>query len=128
MGRLTDVPGSSGWVVGGIVAYDNVVKRDQLGVAAELLDVHGAVSEPVASAMADGVRARLGTEIGVGITGIAGPGGGSPEKPVGTVVIAVAHPGGSDVRTFHFPADRSAVRRHSTAAALDMVRRAMMAD
>ena len=124
LGRLTDVPGSSAWVAGGVVAYANEVKSTVLGVPRALIDAHGAVSEPVALAMADGVRACVGAEIGVGVTGIAGPGGGSPEKPVGTVVIAVSA-GEREVRRFAFTGDRDTIRRHSTAAALDLVRRAL---
>lgn len=122
LGRLTDVPGSSAWVTGGIVAYDNTVKIQQLGVPAELLNAHGAVSEPVALAMASGARHRLPSDIAVAITGIAGPGGGSEEKPVGTVVIAVSTASETRARTFLFPGDREMVRRFSTSAALDMVR------
>ncbi len=125
LGRLTDVPGSSAWVAGGVVAYANDVKTAVLGVPAELIAAHGAVSEPVAVAMADGVRARLAAEIAVSVTGIAGPGGGSAEKPVGTVVVAVSGPA-SDVRTFAFTGDREMVRRHSSAAALEMVRRTLL--
>jgi nicotinamide-nucleotide amidase len=123
--RMTDVPGSSAWVVGGIVAYANEVKTEQLGVPASLIIQHGAVSEPVAQAMAEGARLRLNANIGVGITGIAGPGGGSADKPVGTVAIAVA---GRElhVRTFLFPGDRDAIRRHATSAALDMIRHDLM--
>ena len=84
LSRLTDVPGSSSYVLGGVVAYDNAVKVAHLGVAQALLDEHGAVSEPVARAMADGVRARLSAEVAIAITGIAGPDGGSAAKPVGT--------------------------------------------
>lgn len=125
LARLTDVPGSSAYVRGGVVAYADDVKIASLGVDAELLRTYGAVSEPVAVAMAEGVRERLSAEIGVGVTGIAGPGGGSPAKPVGTVVIAVA---GIDptVKTFHFPGDRYTNRQHSCAAALDMVRRCLL--
>jgi len=124
LGRLTEVPGSSSWVTGGVVAYSNDVKVSQLGVSASDLDAHGAVSDRVAQAMAEGVR-RLGADIGVAVTGIAGPDGGSIEKPVGTVVIAVAGARPA-VRTFHFPGDRDAVRRHSTSAALDMIRRSLI--
>jgi nicotinamide-nucleotide amidase len=122
LARLTDVPGSSAWVHGGVVAYSNDVKTSALGVEAPLLEAHGAVSEPVAQAMAEGVRRQLGTDVGVAITGIAGPGGGSDEKPVGTVVIAVASDH-TDVRRFLFPGDRTMIRTFSTAAALDMIRR-----
>ena len=126
LGRLTDVPGSSAYVIGGVVAYANAVKARALGVPAELIERHGAVSEPVGAAMARGVRDALGADIGVAITGIAGPGGGSPEKPVGTVVIAVDGVR-SRARTFGFGGDRAMVRALSVAAALDMVRREVMA-
>ena len=90
--RLTDVPGSSAYVQLSIVAYSNAAKTALLGVPAALIATHGAVSEPVALAMAEGVRVRAGSTIGVGITGIAGPDGGTPDKPVGTVAIAVDGP------------------------------------
>jgi nicotinamide-nucleotide amidase len=122
-GRLTEVPGSSAYVVGGIVAYSNSVKIRDLGVTAATLDAHGAVSEEVARTMATAVRERFGADIGVAVTGIAGPGGGTPAKPVGTVWVAVAAPSGLQARVFHFPGDRDAIRRHATAAALEMVRR-----
>jgi nicotinamide-nucleotide amidase len=123
LGRLTEVPGSSAWIAGGIVAYANDVKVQQLGVPADVLDQHGAVSEPVAQAMAAGVRERLGADVGVAITGIAGPDGGSPQKPVGTVVIALSGPR-ELVKTFRFIGDRQMVRTQSVAAALDLIRRA----
>ena len=122
LGRLTDVPGSSTWVAGGVVAYANEVKIDQLGVPRDVLDAHGAVSEPVALAMAHGVRVRLGADVGVAITGIAGPDGGTETKPVGTVVIAVTGPK-TVVKTLWFPGDRSMVRAFSVASAIDLVRR-----
>jgi nicotinamide-nucleotide amidase len=125
-GRLTDVPGSSGWVVGGVIAYDNTVKTRELGVSEADLGAHGAVSEPVARAMARGVRARFAADVGIAVTGIAGPSGGTPEKPVGTVVIAAVTPGAESVRTFSFPGDRATVRQHSVAAALNMVRVALV--
>lgn len=126
LGALTRVAGSSAWVVGGVVAYANEVKEQTLGVPSAMLAAHGAVSEPVASAMAEGVRSRLGTSIGVGITGVAGPGGGTPDKPVGTVAIAVAGPGSSTlVRTVRLPGDRAMVRRMTVQTALDLVRRAL---
>jgi len=126
LARLTDVPGSSAWVVGGVVAYANEVKQAQLGVDETLLREHGAVSEPVAMAMADGVRARLDADIAVGVTGIAGPSGGSATKPVGTVVIAVSRAGApTTARTLLFPGDRTTARTHFTAAALDALRRAL---
>lgn len=125
--RLTDVPGSSDYVERGIVAYSNVAKVEWLGVPPEMIAEHGAVSEPVAMAMARAVRDRAGVDVGVGVTGIAGPGGGSERKPVGTVVIAVARRGatGPDVRvrTVRFPGDRMLVKSQAAQAALDMVRR-----
>lgn len=120
--RLTDVPGSSAWVKGGVIAYANEVKVAQLGVDAAEIAVAGAVSEPVAAAMAAGVRLRLNADVGVSITGIAGPGGGSPEKPVGTVCIAVVTDR-TEVRRFNFPGDRGMIRQFSAAAALNMIRR-----
>lgn len=124
LGKLTEVPGSSGWVAGGVVAYDNDVKIRQLGVPGALLAEHGAVSEPVAVAMATGVRERLGAEVGCAVTGIAGPTGGSDAKPVGTVVIAVAA-SETVVKTYRFLGDRQMVRQFSVAGALDLVRRAL---
>jgi nicotinamide-nucleotide amidase len=125
LGRLTNVSGSSAWVTGGVVAYDNAVKVNQLGVSPAVLLEHGAVSEPVASAMAAGVRAKLGTSVGVGITGVAGPTGGTEAKPVGMVVIAVDGPGAAHtVRTARFPGDRAMVRQMSVQTAMDMLRRA----
>ncbi|ODS59536.1 MAG: competence/damage-inducible protein A [Acidobacteria bacterium SCN 69-37] len=121
--RLTDVPGSSAWVLGGVVAYDNAVKVEILGVPDRVIATDGAVSDQVALAMADGVRSCTGAEIGIGVTGIAGPGGGSPEKPVGTVFVAVTSAARRDVRQFLFPGTRAMVRTFSAAAALDMVRR-----
>lgn len=122
--RLTDVAGSSAYVELGVVAYSNAAKVSLLGVPASLIETCGAVSEPVAVAMAEGVRARAGVEIGVGITGIAGPDGGTPEKPVGTVAIALAAAGvETHVRTFRFPGGRAQVKFFASQSALDMVRR-----
>jgi nicotinamide-nucleotide amidase len=126
MSRLTDVPGSSAYVRGGVVAYGNDLKTSFVDVPAELIGVHGAVSEPVAAAMARGARTRLAADIGVGITGIAGPDGGTPQKPVGTVAIAVSGPGEAEqVRTFSFPGGRAQIKYQSAQMALDMVRRAL---
>lgn len=124
--RLTDVPGSSAWFAGGVVAYANDAKAAEVGVPADLIATHGAVSEPVATAMAEGVRVRFSTNAGVGVTGIAGPAGGSADKPVGTVVIAVAT-GKTVVRTYRFVGDRSMVRQQSVVAALDLLRRQLTA-
>jgi nicotinamide-nucleotide amidase len=125
LGRLTDVPGSSAWVVGGTIAYANDIKISELGVGVDVIATHGAVSEPVAVQMAEGVRQRFRADIGVAITGVAGPGGGSAEKPLGTVVIATAAHR-SQVRTFRFVGDRPMVRNQSVAAALDSVRRLLL--
>jgi len=127
MSRLTDVAGSSAYVRAGVVAYDNADKIALLDVPASIIARHGAVSEPVAVAMAEGIRARTGADVAVGITGIAGPGGGTPEKPVGTVVIAVLAAGKDGyVRTFNFLGARTQVKFQSTQAALDRVRRLVM--
>lgn len=120
--RLTDVPGSSEYVERSIVAYSNRAKIELLDVAERLIDEHGAVSEPVAQAMAAGVRRRAGVNVGVGITGIAGPGGGSEQKPVGTVCIAV-DAGRSVVRTFRFAGGREAVKGMASNWGIDMLRR-----
>lgn len=116
--RLTDLPGSSRWYLGGVVAYANEVKRDLLGVDAGLLMAEGAVSGAVASAMAEGARRRLQTSAGIGITGVAGPGGGSEEKPVGTVWIGVTAEGESVATLHHFPGDREDIRDRSAQAAI----------
>jgi nicotinamide-nucleotide amidase len=125
--RLTDVPGASTYVQGGVVAYSNEAKTDLVGVPAALIAEHGAVSEPVASALAEGARSRGRAAIGVGVTGIAGPGGGTPDKPVGTVAVAVTGPGAAfRVRTFRFPGGRPMVKAQAAQAALDQVRRAIL--
>jgi nicotinamide-nucleotide amidase len=120
--RLTDVPGSSDYVDRGVVCYSNRSKADLAGVAETLIAEHGAVSEPVARAMAEGIRSRAGTNVGVGITGIAGPGGGTPEKPVGTVSIAVAVDEDIRVRTFQFLGGREMVKFQAAQSALNMTR------
>jgi len=123
--RLTNIPGSSRYVERGVVVYSNEAKEELLGVPRDLLKAHGAVSAPVAEAMVRGV-CRVGhTACGVAITGIAGPDGGSAEKPVCTVFIAVASPAGVEVRRFLFPGGRVAVKWQSAQAALDMLRRAL---
>jgi nicotinamide-nucleotide amidase len=131
--RLTDVPGASDYVERGVVAYSNDAKIELLGVDPELIRTHGAVSELVAQAMAEGIRARARVDVGVGITGIAGPGGGSEHKPVGTVCISVVGPGAGQggppmvmTRTFRFPGNRELVKAFSALTALDMVRRAAL--
>jgi nicotinamide-nucleotide amidase len=121
--RLTDVPGSSDVYVGGVVAYSDDVKREQLGVPASVIATHGAVSAETAAAMAEGARERLGADVAVAVTGIAGPGGGSAEKPVGLVHLHAAGPTADRGRHFDFPGDRDTIRRRATVGALHLVRR-----
>jgi len=122
-GRITDVPGSSEYFLEGVVSYSNEAKIDLLGVPKKWIKTHGAVSEQVAGAMAAGVRKRAGTTFGIGVTGVAGPGGGSDEKPVGLVYIALADDSQTTTRKFIFPGDRQFIRTLSVNAALDMIRR-----
>jgi nicotinamide-nucleotide amidase len=121
--RLTSVPGSSDVFLGSVVAYANGVKERQLGVGRDLLAEHGAVSAEAAAAMAAGVRRRLGADIGIAVTGIAGPAGGTPEKPVGLVHLHVETPEASGSREFSFPGDRETIRIRATVAALHLARR-----
>ena len=120
--RLTDIPGSSAYFMGGVVAYDNETKKRILGVREEILREKGAVSFQTAVAMAEGVRRLLSTDAGIGITGIAGPSGGTPEKPVGLVYVAVAVPGKTVVKKYLFSGGRFAVRQGAANAALKMLR------
>jgi nicotinamide-nucleotide amidase len=121
--RLTSVPGSSDAFVGGVVAYADDVKADELGVARELLEAHGAVSAEVASAMAEGARERLRADVAVSVTGVAGPGGGTEDKPVGLVFLHAVGPDGEEARRMDFPGDREMIRGRATAGALHLVRR-----
>lgn len=124
--RLTERPGSSDYVAGGVVAYANEAKAELLGVDTALLETHGAVSEPVAEAMADGALGRFGADTAVAITGIAGPGGGTEDKPVGTVCFSVKLAGGEPItNTVRLPGNRSDVRERSTTIAMHMLRRAI---
>jgi len=124
--RLADRPGSSAYLAGGVVSYSNEAKADLLGVDPALIATHGAVSEPVAEAMAAGALRRFGADVAVGITGIAGPGGGSDEKPVGTVCFSVGLADGAyHTRTFHLPGNRADVRERSTTVAMHMLRRVL---
>ncbi len=131
--RITRVPGSSGWFPGGVVSYSNDLKRRLLGVPEELLAAHGAVSEPVARAMAEGAREHLGGDYGIGVTGVAGPSGGSEEKPVGTVHLALAGPAaeGDGLATTHrrvrFLGDRLRIRGLTAQLALELLRRRLLA-
>ena len=118
---LTDVPGSSAYVMGSVVSYSNDVKSRILHVAEETLAAHGAVSPETARAMAEGVRDLMQTDVGVGITGIAGPGGGSPEKPVGLVYIAVSAPEKTSVEKNVFSGVRAEIKRAAVNKALAMV-------
>ena len=122
--RLTDRPGSSDYVAGGVVAYSNEAKTQLLGVDPALIKAHGAVSEPVAEAMAMGALQRFGADTAVSTTGIAGPGGGTPEKPVGTVCFTVMLAGGrTDTRTLRLPGNRSDIRERATTVAMHLLRR-----
>jgi nicotinamide-nucleotide amidase len=124
--RLTDRPGSSDYVMGGVVSYSNEAKVLLLGVDPALIEAHGAVSEPVAEAMAAGALKRFGADTAVAVTGIAGPGGGTPEKPVGTVCFTVMLADGPTVtRTIRLPGNRSDIRERSTTVAMHMLRRAL---
>lgn len=120
--RLTSIAGSSSYFLGGVVCYSNELKTAWADVPPELIQSKGAVSSEVAITLADGIRRRVGSTLGVGITGIAGPSGGSEEKPVGTVHIALSHAGGMKERGVRFPGDREAIRWHASQLALDMVR------
>lgn len=121
--RLTSIPGSSSYFLGGVVCYSNDLKRVWVDVPADLLESKGAVSMEVARALAEGIRRRSGSTLGLAVTGIAGPGGGSPEKPVGTVHVALAERAGGKERTLHLPGDRDRIRWQASQAALDLVRR-----
>jgi nicotinamide-nucleotide amidase len=123
--RLSDVPGASDVLAGGVVAYANDVKTAELGVSERLLAEHGAVSAEVAEAMAMGVRERLGVEVGIAVTGVAGPGGGTPEKPVGLVHFHVSTPDGGEGRSFSLPGDRATIRSRATVSALHLARRVL---
>ena len=124
--RITSISGSSRYFLGGAVVYSNNLKTELAGVPAEMIERHGAVSREVAAALAEGIRYRCESTLGVGITGVAGPGGGSAEKPVGLVFHAVASDSGTEVVQRSFPGDRKRIRRFASTMALDMVRRSLM--
>ncbi|MDP6810962.1 MAG: CinA family protein [Kiritimatiellia bacterium] len=118
--RITMVPGSSAYFLGGVVSYANSAKQNVLGVDAEVLEAQGAVSEAVAEQMASGVRARFGADIGISVTGIAGPDGGSPGKPVGLVFMGFANTCGEvNVRRYKFEGDRLEIKNQTCQAALE---------
>jgi nicotinamide-nucleotide amidase len=124
--RITSVAGSSRYFLGGAVVYSNALKTELASVPTEMIERHGAVSREVAAALAEGIRYRCESTLGVGITGVAGPGGGSAEKPVGLVFHAVASDRGTEVIQRNFPGDRKRIRRFASTMALDMVRRKLM--
>lgn len=119
---LTNVPGASAWFERGVVCYSNASKIQWLGVSPHMIDTHGAVSRECVEAMAVGIRAVAGTTYGIAVTGIAGPSGGTPEKPVGTVFIGFAHPGGVQVSEHHFPLVREAFKETACEWTLDTLR------
>jgi nicotinamide-nucleotide amidase len=124
--RITSVGGSSRYFAGGAIVYSNAVKSELAGVPADMIKRHGAVSREVAAALAEGIRYRCESTFGIGITGVAGPGGGTPEKPVGLVFHALASAGGTEVVERNFPGDRKRIRWFATTLALDMVRKKLM--
>ena len=121
--RLTRISGSSAYFLGGVVSYSNTLKSAWVDVPAEIIESRGAVSSEVAVALADGIRRRTGATLGVGITGVAGPTGGTPEKPVGTVHVAIADASGSKERGVRYPGERDRIRWQASQTALDLVRR-----
>jgi nicotinamide-nucleotide amidase len=124
--RLTETPGSSSYFMEGVVTYSNEAKQRLLGVPAALIERHGAVSAEVAEAMAEGAKARAGTDFGLSVTGVAGPSGGTPEKPVGLVYIALADDAHTEHRRLMLPGDRHLIRWRSSQAALDLLRRRLI--
>jgi len=124
--RLTSISGSSRYFLGGAVVYSNALKTEFAGVPTEMIDRHGAVSREVAAALAEGIRYRCESDLGVGITGVAGPSGGTAEKPVGLVFHAVANDRGTEIVQRNFPGDRKRIRRFASTMALDMLRKKLM--
>jgi nicotinamide-nucleotide amidase len=121
--RITSVSGSSRYFLGGAIVYSNDMKTEMAGVPARLIDKEGAVSSKVATALAEGIRARCGSTLGIGVTGVAGPNGGTPDKPVGLVFHALASEGGTEVIERKFVGDRKRIRWFASQQALDMIRR-----
>ena len=126
--RLTSVPGSSSYFPGGVIAYSNDLKKNLLNVPPQWLDSYGAVSGPVAEAMARGVVAATGAHCGISVTGVAGPDGGTSEKPVGTVWVGIALPTGTMSRQFNFTGNRDEVREQAVKAAMELFLEAAKAD
>jgi nicotinamide-nucleotide amidase len=124
--RLTDRPGASAFVLGGLALYADRAKEQLADVPRELLAAHGAVSPEVAGALAEGARARFGAQVGVGVTGIAGPGGGTPDKPVGTVHLCAVGPDGRAARSLRLPGDRATVRARSVTYAMHLLRQLLL--
>jgi nicotinamide-nucleotide amidase len=124
--RLTSISGASRYFLGGAVVYSNTLKTELAGVPAEMIERHGAVSREVAAALAEGIRYRCESTLGVGITGIAGPNGGTPDKPVGLVFHGVASSTGTEIVQRNFPGDRKRIRRFASTMALDMLRKKLM--
>ncbi|MGY1832696.1 competence/damage-inducible protein A [Geodermatophilus sp. SYSU D01180] len=124
--RLIERAGSSAYVLGGITSYANSAKEQLVGVPGEVLAEHGAVSPQVALALAEGARARFGADVGVGVTGVAGPGGGTPDKPVGTVHLCAVGPMGQQARSVRLPGSRTAVRERSVVLAMHMLRQLLL--
>ncbi len=118
--RITEVPGASAYFLGGVIAYDNRVKVEWVGVPERVFGEHGAVSRQAATTMSENGRARFDTDLCLAITGIAGPGGGTPEKPVGTVFVSVSDRSGTRTERFHFEGNRERVRQCAIDAALEM--------
>ena len=123
---FTKYPGSSAYFIGGVQSYSNYVKEQELGVSKEELHTFGAVSEQVAKAMASGIRKKLGTNLALSITGIAGPDGGSPEKPVGTVYIGLASEDSTEATHYYFPFERNAMRKYTSYSALSLLRERLL--
>lgn len=124
--RLTDVPGSSEYFTGGVVAYSNALKKSLLGVPPSILNLYGAVSEETAVAMARGIRELTGSHLGLAVTGIAGPGGGTPAKPRGLVYISLAYDDGIIFREYRFPGERAAVRQSTVNTAINLVKQFLL--
>ena len=124
---ITEVPGSSAYYVGGIISYSNELKIASLGVSEEAIRTYGAVSAQVAAAMADGIRSRIGSDFGVAVTGVAGPDGGTPEKPIGLTFVAASGPAGSLVRQHRWTGDRHDNKLDSARAALELLQELMLA-